>query len=269
MTVAIIDGDVLAHLACQPRWHDKVKYNVEGNPIMLLDTDGKKVDFEFTTEEDAKYMEKSWDNFTKKVDKMVEELYCNEYLMAMGKRSDNFRLDIYDDYKDNRHADKIKKNKFVPGIRQLAIYEEYAVWATYREADDLVRIWAEECRKYGIDYIVCSIDKDLKMIPGKYYNIKQRKLETISELSAMRNYYQQLLEGDSTDHIPGLPGVGPVKAKQMLADCENEAEFQIVVSEVYQAVYDDEWKDYLLSNGKLIHIQRHPDDYFNLEEWAI
>ena len=36
---------------------------------------------------------------------------------------------------------------------------------------------------------------------------------------------------------------------------------------VYEAAYGEEWKDYLLSNGKMIHIQKDLNDHFCISHW--
>jgi 5'-3' exonuclease len=86
----------------------------------------------------------------------------------------------------------------------------------------------------------------------------------------MRHYYQQLLKGDPTDNIPGVPRVGEVKAAKILAPFTTEKDFQEQVVEQYLLAYGEfEWKDYLLSNAKMIHLQRDKDDYFNFKQWPI
>jgi len=261
-TVALIDGDVLAYHSCRPRG----KNREEGTILMKLDEDGRKIHPEYTRKEDAKYLMQSWDNFKRKLDATMKKVYCDEFMMAVGGR-DNFRLNMFPDYKNNRHRNPKKQNKFVPMIRQLAVREGLAVFADYREADDYIRTWAIECARTGREYIVCTIDKDLRCIPGKYYNMMKEEMETITEHEAMRLYYEQLIMGDPTDNIPGLPGVGPKTARSLLLRCETKKEYRKEVMALYRSFYDDEWKDYLLSNGKLIHIQRHLNDFFTLENW--
>ena len=90
----------------------------------------------------------------------------------------------------------------------------------------------------------------------------------ISEFEAARHYHEQLLKGDPTDNIPGVAGVGPIKATQLLADCETVEEMQQVVIDVYRAVYNDNWYNELIINGKLIHILAHPGDSFTLDNWS-
>ena len=260
----LIDGDVLVYQSCPPRVEDKLKREND-KLVRELNEDGTYKDVHFTEDENTIYLHQSWRNFRRKVDKLCNKFWTNEYMMAVGTRM-HYRSDMYPDYKVHRNKKKVE-GKFVPILRQKAVYKGLAVYACDREADDYIRTWAEECRLVGREYIVCSIDKDLKCIPGKHYNFNSDKLEVVSEEDAMRFYYEQLLSGDQVDHIPGLPGIGPKKAKGLVEHCTTEEEYRGTVIALYQAFYDDEWKDYLLSNGKMIHIQRNLNDFFTLKEW--
>ena len=102
-----------------------------------------------------------------------------------------------------------------------------------------------------------------------FSEVSKKQLISVTEEEAMRNYYEQLLKGDPTDYIPGIPGIGDVKAKKMLAGCTTEEEFQMSVIGYYMNKYDQEWKEYLLANGKLLHIQKDPEDYFCLSKWKV
>jgi len=272
MTIAIIDGDVLAYNACESRWEKKVVKSSDGTAVntVRLDTEGKRLPIEFTIEEDKEYLMQCWENFKRQHDHLLGTVFCNDYLMAV-KGLGNFRKDLYPEYKMNRHHDPRNMNNFVPAIRELAILEEMAIPADGCEADDFIRIWAEEARAAGEDYIICSIDKDLLCIPGQHYIMqrgKERFLE-VSEEEARRNFYEQLLKGDPTDNVPGIPRVGPVTAKELLVGCKTDEEFQEAVVAAYISKYGDEWKCYLLSNGKMIYLKRHCNDYFAISDWSI
>jgi 5'-3' exonuclease len=265
--LAIIDGDVLCYQACRARWQTKAKIK-EGVNYVQLDQDGKRVPLQFTKEEDKKYLEDCWENLKEDLQTLLDTVYCSDYVMAV-KGEDNFRELLHPGYKMNRRKDLSKRNIFVPVLRKLLVHENYAVEALNREADDLLRIWAEEARSKDIDYIICSIDKDLKCIPGKHWFIHKNEMVEISEAEAMHHYYWQLLVGDSGDKIPGVLGCGKKTADILLALCKTEEEYQEVVVEQYIFIYGDEWKEQLLVNGRMIHLQRHVHDYFNPREWAI
>lgn len=268
--IAIIDGDVLCYQACLPRWEKKARIQ-DGFNYISLDEHGKKIPLEYTKEEDRQYLEQSWERLKKDLQELLDTVFCTEYLMAV-KGPGNYRNLMYPEYKLNRHADPTKQNEFVPILRKLAVHEDLAIESDGREADDLMRIWAEQAIAAGDDYIICSIDKDLKCIPGKHYLMHKDKKHTIvvSPEEAMRHYYEQLLKGDPTDNIPGVPRVGDVKATKLLAPFTTEYDFQTQVVEQYLIAYgEDLWKDYLLSNAKMIHLQKHANDYFSFDNWPL
>lgn len=258
-TVAIIDGDVVAYMACKhrrPMKNGYVQYIPKGEPEHV-----------FTAEEDEQYLDECWNNFVEITLDLKEVCNADYFLMAVSGNN-NFRDDLYPDYKANRRANPEKRNTFVPKLRTMAAQEGIAIRAHGREADDCLRIWAEESRKAEIDFVVCSIDKDLKLIHGRHYVMNHNVLITVTKEYATRFYYEQLLKGDPTDNIKGIPRVGDAKAKALLEPYETEPEFQAVVIEAYKDYYGKDWREYLLGNGKLIYLQKTPTDYFNIRGWS-
>jgi len=265
MAILLIDGDVLCYMACKPRWLDKIKDEVVFHNI---DSDGVLVAPVYTKEENHQYIKESFENFKKELEFLSESLFTTDYIVAVGGRY-NFRNYLYPLYKANRKSNNLSQKAAVSVLRRLLVKKQVAVSSEYCETDDVLRIWAEECRFNGIDYIICTIDKDLKCIPGKYYNLKNKTLETISEEDALRYFYEQLLKGDPVDNIPGLFRVGDVKAKQWLSPYNKEKDFQEIVVTKYIEHYGDNWYDQLLSNGKLLYLQKHKNDYFTMRDWPL
>jgi 5'-3' exonuclease len=118
------------------------------------------------------------------------------------------------------------------------------------EADDYLGINQHESS------IICSIDKDLLQVPGKHYNIVKKEFYEIDEETGFRNFYTQLLTGDTSDNIKGIAGIGPVKAKKALTGYFTEQGMFSVVREMYQ---NDEW---MIMNGQCLWILRSLDDSF-------
>jgi len=268
MRVAIIDGDVMAYQACKPRWMKHAQTTTDGVSLVHLDARGKRIPIEYTLDDDKEYLLTSWENFKRDVENLVEDVFADTFVMAV-KGSNDFRRRIFPGYKMNRRDTDYGEqlNKFVPSIRELAVLEGLAIRADGREADDLMRTWAEEARANGHEVVICTIDKDLRCIPGLYHNTKKKTTEEISELEATRFYYKQLLMGDATDGIPGIKGLGPKTADRLLKNATTEAEMQEIVVEQYAIAYQDRWLSHLLTNGKLIHLQRNLDDYFICRHW--
>ena len=167
--------------------------------------------------------------------------------------ADNFRLGVYADYKANR-AEK-RKPLCYTALREYAL--SCGVSYPGIEADDLMGILPTERTKE--DRIIVSLDKDMRTIPGKLYLIRPRgepeKL-IIDEDSADLWFHKQILMGDATDNIPGLAGVGPVKADKILAGVAPKDRWHAV-----EAAYLEKGmmaKDALM-NARLVRILRDGD----------
>ena len=87
------------------------------------------------------------------------------------------------------------------------------------EADDVV------CALNNSTSVICSPDKDLRQVPGTFFDYRKKETEFIStapvkvnEAQADRNFWIQMLMGDTTDAISGVPGLGEKKAAALLDD---------------------------------------------------
>lgn len=283
MTVAIIDGDVVAYMACESRYLgviDRILKGVGVETVGITDLEEREtppleemrlVTSEpvlFTPEEDELYFAKAWHRFQDLTLSISEFCFADSYLMAV-KGDGCFREDIYPAYKANRIKPVDKRNYFVPRLRQKAVETKMATAAHGMEADDQIRIWQEELAAKGEDYVICSVDKDLKCMPGRHLNIKKNVFSEVTPEQAMRFYYEQIIQGDPTDNIKGVPRVGPKGAAKFLKDCVTEADFQATVIEVYQAAFGEDWKKELTLNGRLIHLLKQKDDVFTVDMWAM
>jgi DNA polymerase-1 len=270
--VVIVDGDVIAYASCPPR-----RNIVDAFSVVSLDMDGHVIPEEHTVDEDAEYKRQCWNLFERNLEELASKFFSDTLLCAV-KSPTNFRDEIYCDYKLNRRGNAYGQEKlpFVRHLRNMAVFTDWAIEATGCEADDYLRIWANQCTAQGLEYVIVSIDKDLLCIPGKHYRLRTKnrngmegELIEVSQEEAIRHYYEQLIKGDMTDNIPGVLGIGPKIAAAMLKDCKTEEEMQEKTVSAYIGAYGDDWLSYLLSNGKMIHIQNHPDDYFRCRHWPI
>jgi len=227
--IAIIDGDVLVYIAL---WNADVK-------------------------------EQARQNFDDLFEAITEELFVTDYAMAIGGDS-NFRLDIYPEYKAHRAKSKSTIPDWFHDLKS-EIANDYAgcITTDYCEADDMVRIWWHQCDAAGVPSVVISVDKDLDCISGLHYNPRKKEIYSVKEEDAEFHYWKQILMGDSTDNIPGLPGIGPKKAEALLKPSDD---YRKTVAQAYNNHFGIKGYEYLLSNGKLIHILRHDRDYFHFNK---
>ena len=133
------------------------------------------------------------------------------------KGAGNFRHDIYDEYKGNRKRELEDNIKECLWYAHKHMCDEYgAIRCDGMEADDMVAIWAWECIREGLPYVVVHIDKDLDMIPGAHYNFVKDKHYMVDFDQAHYNFMRQILTGDTADNIPGVKGIGPKKSEKLL-----------------------------------------------------
>lgn len=176
----------------------------------------------------------------------------------------NFRYDIATlrPYKESRQ-DKAKP-QYHGLIKDHLVTRWGAVVTDGEEADDAVATLSTACQYDGSDCIIATIDKDLQGVPGWNYNFDKKTLRYITQEQALRFFYTQMLTGDATDCIPGVPGVGEKRAERILADCHTEAELYAAVKEVYDAEFGSPSElssavsaNILLEQARLLHMRRY------------
>ncbi|MCK5015916.1 MAG: hypothetical protein KAS32_02500 [Candidatus Peribacteraceae bacterium] len=176
----------------------------------------------------------------------------------------NFRDALVEDYKKNREGKRRPKHLSV--CKQHILNKFKGILTEGMEADDLIGIRAEQLRKAGKDYVICTLDKDIDMIPGKHYNWRKSLHYEVNEYDAMMNFFCQCLTGDKTDNIYGLDGIGPVKAKAILEAVEDKtpANLWLAVVEAWEShkghkeLNSEEVLEKLLVSAKLLWILRQP-----------
>ena len=141
------------------------------------------------------------------------------------------------------------------------------------EADDLLGIAQSASLKASTmdnpGTIICSIDKDLDQIPGWHYNFVDEKRYWIGEYDGLHNFYKQLICGDTTDNIVGIPGKGSALSSKVLFYYElpeREAELQKVILDLYEKAYPGAGLAAMIENGRLVKILTEPleEDLSNL-----
>ena len=146
----------------------------------------------------------------------IKRSCMTDNLMVAVKGRGNFRNDLYDKYKANRKELDPEVKKALNYGHQYMVDNYGAIMADDMEADDLVAIWAYECREEEQDYYICGIDKDLLQIPGDHYNFVKKTHRFVNDDEGHLLLMTQALTGDNADNIPGIKGIGPKKAEKIL-----------------------------------------------------
>ena len=221
-----------------------------------------------------------------KIKDIVEKVGADDWVGYLSDSNSNFRIELATilPYKGNRNgSEKPPHYKFLRN-HLLDSYPDNVFLVTGMEADDQLAIdqYKDQSRlsarmltknnnintpfftdrSQACKTIICTIDKDLEMVPGWHYRwAKGSSPEVLpwfqTEIGGLRCFYKQLLTGDTVDNIKGLHGVG--KKSTLLSkidDMETEAEmFSHVYTEYYKrfGTYADQ---FMLENGRLLWMLR-------------
>jgi 5'-3' exonuclease len=187
---------------------------------------------------------------TMNLNKYISEIIANcagtHYIGFYGSKEDgaeeNFRYNIYDKYKANRKETPEWVHKWRPTLHSEMKNKWSFMPIEGMEADDAASIAANYYRDSGefSEVIIATEDKDLKQVPGiTYYNSKKHTSEYITPFEGHRFLAAQTLQGDPTDNIPGLPGIGPKTAEKLVATCTSVLELKKVVISAYKTAFND------------------------------
>ena len=197
--------------------------------ITLIDADSLMFKVAATT--DGQYnLRKKWKD---KIKDIRDVTWADNVIVGIKGTHRNFRYDILENYKGTRPSLDEKLKKKLNYIHQFALDEGAIPARDGWETDDECTMWANEAYLNGEDYCVAHIDKDLDLIPGSHYNYNKDKHYEVSLDEALYNFYHQLLTGDRSDNIPGVKGIGPVKASRLLDGKDPEDYFSLVSNEWY------------------------------------
>lgn len=164
--------------------------------------------------------------FTNMFLKLTNKIGCDYSLVLFDAKRQNFRNEIFPDYKGTR---KETPEELIPQfdiIHQAveALNLHYLDMEGY-EADDLIATYAKLAADKGYEVVVISADKDLMQLirPGvEYYDPMKDKFFTPEDVREKfgvlpeRVVDVQALAGDSIDNVPGVPGIGLKTAAELI-----------------------------------------------------
>lgn len=232
-------------------------------------------------------------------DKVILFLTC-------GKTAYDQLIKIKDlpEYKPNFRFE-VAKTKPYKGTRQNP--KPYHYWNIYYylisayethlsigcEADDSMASYQHRELPSSNSTVICSRDKDLRMVGGWHYTWACGKQKEIPlyyvdpdeyghielvvndsykkiEGYGLKFFHSQMLTGDATDNIPGLPRVGPVKAIEALSEANSMVEGLSIVQSMYEGKIGDDWIRYFWEQANLLWMCTEYDDRGTVtyQEWC-
>ena len=164
--------------------------------------------------------------FSKMLAKLLSDAGTRRFAVIFDSSRVSFRNDIYPEYKANRSD---PPEELVPQfglIREATrAFNVPCIELPGFEADDLIATFARMAREEGHEVVIVSSDKDLMQLvndgvsmldPAK--NLTVGRAEVIERFGVgPENVIDvQALAGDSTDNVPGVPGIGIKTAAELI-----------------------------------------------------
>lgn len=172
--------------------------------------------------------------FTTMLLRILEEQKPTHLLVAFDAGKTTFRHSTYKEYKGGRQKTPSELSEQFPLVRELldAFNIRHYELENY-EADDIIGTLSKQGQEKDFEVTVISGDKDMLQLVSNDVTVNVTK-KGISEVEAYTPEYllekmevtpEQIIElkalmGDSSDNIPGVPGVGQKTATKLLKQYE-------------------------------------------------
>lgn len=209
----------------------------EYDPRTVMVVDALNLAFRWKHSGDTDFLE----DYKRTVDSLRKSYKAGKVIIACDQGSSSYRKQIFPDYKQNR-KDKFAEQTpeeqkqfelfFEEFQRVIKYYELESKYVMLKfdkcEADDIAAYVVRTKHKYDCDNVVLissDRDWDLLISPSVMrFSYVTRKEITHDNWSEHYDYDVadhisiKCLTGDSGDNIPGVPGIGPKKALQLVKD---------------------------------------------------
>ncbi len=157
---------------------------------------------------------------------LTANIDCDYCLVLFDAKRQNFRNEFYADYKATRPElpDDLKPQFKLIHEAVEALNLNWLQMEGY-EADDLIATYTDLALKEGKDVTIVSADKDLMQLIRdgvEFYDGMKNKFFTKEDVKEKFGVYPervvdvQALAGDSTDNVPGVPGIGLKTAAELV-----------------------------------------------------
>ena len=268
---------------------------IDGNSIMnraFYGIMGSKL----LTNKDGKYTNAIY-GFLNILFKNIENLKPNYICVAFdSKTAANVRKEKYDGYKKSRHGMPEELREQMPEIKELLNKMNIrVVECDDFEGDDILGTVAKKFSNDEITSYILSGDRDLLQLVQSNINIiiprtKAGKTETdVYNLAKIKDEFGltpsglidlKALMGDSSDEIPGAPGIGPKTANVLLQEFKTiDNLYDELEKNPNNKIFKPKVKLSLIENKDLVYISKDigtillnanvPDDIsdYKVREW--
>ena len=194
----------------------------------------------------------------------------------------NFRNEIYSDYKGNRSDapdDLIPQFEYIR--KSVEAFNLPSIELINYEADDLIATYTEQIIEKEAKVTIVSSDKDLMQLykknvriydPMKNKFINSEDINNKFGVDANRVIDVQSLAGDSSDNVPGVPGIGIKTAAELINQFGNLEKLLENAKKIKQNKRREtliENKDKALISKKLVTLEKKVPVKNKIEEFKL
>ena len=164
--------------------------------------------------------------FTRMLLKLINDRTPEYAGMFFDTKGPTFRHDIYKDYKANRPPMREDMAVQIPYIKEItAGFNLPVIEKAGYEADDLIGTLARFAEKEGFYVVMVTGDKDFMQLVTENAIIWDPMKDTTIDANFIQNAFgvtpPQMIDvmgltGDTSDNIPGVPGIGPKTAQTLI-----------------------------------------------------
>ncbi len=169
--------------------------------------------------------------FTLTLDELLRKENPSHILAAFDATGPTFRHEMYAPYKANRDATPEEIRESIPWVKELLnAYHIPVIEKLGYEADDIIGTIAKSAEKEGFEVYMVTPDKDFaQLVSEKIFMYKPARAGNVAEIIGVEEVKEKFrvkepgqvidilaLWGDSSDNIPGAPGIGEKTAKKLI-----------------------------------------------------
>lgn len=218
--------------------------------------------------------------FTRMLLKLLEEKNPEYAAVVFDLKGPTFRHEIYAEYKANRPPMPDDMAVQIPYIKQITKGLNIPMIEMQGfEADDLMGTLARKAEKAGFSVVMVTGDKDFMQLVTEKSILWDPMKEKTTDIHAIRESFgiepRRIIDlmgltGDTSDNIPGVPGIGPKTGLCLIktfGSMENLYEKVDTITKKKQHDNLVQYKDQAFLSRKLVEIDTHVPLSFDPESY--
>ena len=166
--------------------------------------------------------------FTNMLLKVLRDRGAEYAVLAFDAPGPTFRHEVFGEYKANRPSMPEDLRVQIPPIKEIVSALRLPILEREGyEADDLIATLARKLEREEIETVIVSGDKDLMQLISShvtmYDSMKDKTFQVLEVKERFGVFPDKVVEvmglmGDASDNIPGVPGIGPKTAAQLIEE---------------------------------------------------